>query len=111
MEKKEWTFLTNHSRLLIYMAKHPQSTNQEIAQKAHLSIRAVQNIISDLEQGGYVVQYKEGRCNRHVVQLERPMRHSMEWGYSIGDILLALEYKSSKRIVSDKEVNTNPTKV
>lgn len=92
MKKAEWTFLTNHGRLLAYIAKHPQSTAQEIAQEARLSIRAVQQIITDLEKVGYIARHKEGRCNRYTVHLERPMRHPLERDHAVGDILLALGY-------------------
>ncbi len=96
MKKKEWTFLTNHGRVLAYIAKHPQNTTQETAQKSGLSIRAVQQIITDLEKGGYIARYKEGRRNRYTIHLEIPMRHRLEREHAVGDILLALGYKTKK---------------
>jgi predicted transcriptional regulator len=92
MNKGEWTFLTNHGTLLAYIAKHPKSTAQHIAQEAGLSIRAVQNIITDLEKGGYIEKHREGRCNRYTVHPERPLRHRLQRDYSVGDVLQAIGY-------------------
>lgn len=91
MKKGEWTFLTNHGRILAYLFRNPQSTTEEIAKEAGVSLRAVQKIIDDLEIGGYIARYKEGRCNRYIIHPEQPMRHRLEKGYTIGDILNVLK--------------------
>ena len=95
MKKGEWTFLSNHGRVLIYLAKHPSSITQELAQKANLSIRAVQNIIDDLEDGGYITRHKEGRKNQYTVNPDLPMRHLLEREFAVKEILLALGYNPS----------------
>jgi predicted transcriptional regulator len=96
MKKKEWTFLTNHGRVLVHIAKHAQNTTQETAHKAGLSIRAVQQILTDLEEDGYIARHKEGRCNRYTIHPELPMRHRLERDHAIGEILLALGCKPSQ---------------
>ena len=105
MKKKEWTFLTNHGRILAYIAKHPHNTTQETAHKAGLSLRAVQQILTDLEEGGYIVRHKEGRCNRYIIHPELPMRHRLERDHAIGEILLALGCKPSQ-IYEKEEVQS-----
>ncbi len=102
MKKGEWTFLTNHGRVLAYIAKHPQSTTQEIAQEAGITLRAVQKIITELESRGYIARKKEGRRNRYTVNPLLPMRHRLEREHSVGDILQALGYNPSKEEVSSK---------
>jgi predicted transcriptional regulator len=92
VNKGEWTFLSNHGRVLIYLAKHPNSTTQELAQKASLSIRAVQNIIDDLEHGGYITRNREGRKNHYTINPDLPMRHRLEREFAVKEILLALGY-------------------
>ena len=79
---------------MAYVAKYPDRTTQETAQQAGLSIRAVQQIIFDLEEGGYIARHKEGRRNFYTVYPELPMRHSLEREYSVGDVLEALGYKN-----------------
>jgi predicted transcriptional regulator len=95
VNKGEWTFLSNHGRVFIYLAKHPSSTTQELAQKTNLSVRAVQNIIDDLEDGGYITRYREGRRNRYTINPELPMKHRLEREFAVKEILLALGYDPS----------------
>ncbi len=102
MRKGEWTFLTNHGRVLAYVAKHPQSTTQQIAQKAGITLRAVQKIITELEAGGYITRHKEGRRNHYTVDTELPMRHRLERNHAVGDILQALGYDPREKGVSSK---------
>jgi predicted transcriptional regulator len=96
LKKGEWTFLTNHGRVLVYIAKRPRSTTQEIAREAGITLRAVQKIIAELEAAGYLDRYKEGRCNRYAINPEIPMRHPLERDHAVGDILQALGYKAKK---------------
>jgi len=110
MRKGEWTFLTNHGRLLAHLAKHRRSTTQEIAQEACLSIRTVQKIITDLERGGYITRHKEGRRNHYKVNLRMPMRHPMDQANSVGDLLLGLGDEPHKKRVSGKEVDNIPVR-
>jgi len=90
MKKKKWTFLSNHGHVFAYIAEHPQSTTQYIAHKADLSIRAVQNILDDLEEEGYITREKVGRANRYIIIAGKPMRHRLERKHSINKVLQAL---------------------
>lgn len=94
MKKSNWTFLTNHGRVLAYIARHPQRTTQEIAQDVGITLRAVQKIIAELEADGYIDRHREGRRNRYSVHPGMPMRHPLEQRYSVGDILKGLGYKT-----------------
>lgn len=100
MKKGEWTFLTNHGRVLAHIAKHPQSTTQEIAQEAGITLRAVQKIITELEVVGYIARMREGRRNRYTVNPMLPMRHRLEQDHAVGDILQALGYSPGKEVSS-----------
>jgi len=90
MEKGQWTFLTNHGRVFVYVAKHPKSTTELISREVGLSQRGVQKIIAELEKAGYVARRKEGRCNRYIIHPELPMRHQLERDHAVGDLLMAL---------------------
>jgi DNA-binding Lrp family transcriptional regulator len=103
LKKGEWTFLTNHGRVLAYIAKNPERTTQEIAQEAGLTLRAVQKIITELEEGGYLSRHKEGRRNRYFVNTEIPMRHHLEQEHAVGDILVALGYRAPKEPTAKKK--------
>ena len=104
MKKGEWTFLTNHGRVLAYIAKNPEHTTQEIAQEAGITLRAVQKIIAELEAGGFLARHKEGRRNRYAVHPAIPMRHRLERNHAVGDILVALGYNAQKEQLSSKRL-------
>jgi predicted transcriptional regulator len=90
MNRSEWTFLSNHGRVLIYLAKNNRTTAQIIAQDTGLSVRAIQKMIEDLEKEGYIIKEKIGRCNRYAVCPEMPMRHRLERRHKVGRLLSAL---------------------
>jgi DNA-binding Lrp family transcriptional regulator len=88
--KKKWTFLSNHGRVLAYLARNKQTTSQVIAYETGLSMREVQKLIDDLEKDGYITKEKVGRCNRYEVIPEMPLRHRLERRHTIGELLSAL---------------------
>jgi len=90
MEKSRWTFLSNHGRVFVYIAKNPSTTQGTIAREVGLTLRGVQKIVSDLESAGYILRFREGRRNYYVVNPNLPMRHPLESNHSVGDILIAL---------------------
>jgi hypothetical protein len=92
--KREWTIFSNHGIVLFYIAKHPLSTTQEIAQETLLSIWGVQQIISNLEKGGYIAKHRKGRCNQYRVHHESPLRHRLMRDYSVGEVLRSIGCKS-----------------
>ncbi len=96
LKKGEWTFLSNHGRVIAYIAKNPRSTSHIIANATNLSIPGVHRIISDLEKAGYVERSKNGRSNVYTVHPELPMRHHLESEYCVGDVLKAIGCKPAK---------------
>lgn len=99
MKKGEWSFITNHARLLAYLTRQPRASAQEIAFDTGLSIRAVTKISNDLREGGYLSWQKEGRRNHYAVHLRQPMRYSLEGGYRVGDLLAAVGCNEPEEIV------------
>ncbi len=87
MSDARWTFVTNHGRVLAYVAKNPCATTREIAREVGITERAIQKVILDLVSDGYVVRNREGRGNRYETHPELPMRHPMETGHAIGEVL------------------------
>lgn len=85
-----WTFLTNHSHVLICLARDPDLRLRELAQLVGITERAVQSILRDLEADGYVTRRRVGRRNRYDVHPEHPMRHPVEAGHTISEILDAV---------------------
>lgn len=84
----EWTFLTNHAQVLLCLGRNGgRMTTREIASAVGITERAVQRIVDDLEEAGYVSRYRQGRQNRYEVHPELPMRHPLQQGLTIKDLL------------------------
>lgn len=82
-----WTFLTNHAHVLIVLHRYPAIVLREVALKVGITERAVQRIIQDLEEEGFIHREKVGRQNHYEVLTIEPLRHPIERHKTIGDLL------------------------
>lgn len=82
-----WTFLTNHAHVLILLSRESPMVLREVAMRIGITERAVQRIISDLEEGGFIERAKIGRSNHYRISAHLPLRHPIEAHRSIGDLL------------------------
>ncbi len=73
-----WTFLTNHAHVLIHISEQPEARMRDIADRVGITERAVQRIVRELEEGGYLQRSREGRRNTYRVTASRPLRHPIE---------------------------------
>jgi len=86
----QWTFLTNHAHVLIYVARDPGARVREIADAVGITERTAQGILSDLVDSGYLRRTKEGRRNRYDCVEDLPLRHPLESNHPVGELLRAL---------------------
>ncbi|QDU09889.1 hypothetical protein V202x_32860 [Gimesia aquarii] len=82
-----WTFLTNHAHVLILLHREPEIVLRQVAVQVGITERAVQRIIQDLEEEGFIHREKVGRQNRYEVLTDQPLRHSIEKHKKIGELL------------------------
>lgn len=82
-----WTFLTNHSHVLVLLDADEPPVLREVALRIGITERAVQRIIQDLEEGGFIERERVGRRNRYRVMRDQQLRHSIESHRTIGDLL------------------------
>lgn len=82
-----WTFLTNHSHVLVLIHSDPDVVLRQVALEVGITERAVQRIIQDLEAGGFIERERVGRRNRYSVLVDQPLRHPIESHRNIGDLL------------------------
>jgi DNA-binding IclR family transcriptional regulator len=85
-----WTFLTNHARVLAVIADNHNARIRDIAAHCRLTERAVQKIISDLEQDGYLTHTREGRGNTYRIEPGKVLRHPAEAGLTVASLLALL---------------------
>ena len=72
----EWSFLTNHARVLVCIAHDPGVRLRDIAATLGITERSAYGIVTDLTEGGYVVKEKDGRRNRYQIQAHLPLPRS-----------------------------------
>ncbi|MEV0210496.1 winged helix-turn-helix domain-containing protein [Streptomyces sp. NPDC050788] len=85
-----WTFLTNHSRVLAAIAENHTTRVRDIAARCRLTERAVQKIIADLEEGGYLTHSREGRSNVYRIAPDRVLRHPADAPATVAELLSIL---------------------
>lgn len=85
--KTPWTFLTNHSHVLLCLVDDPEMRMRDIAIKVGITERAVQRIISDLADDGYIKRIKEGRCNHYKINTEKHLRHEIEKDNTLEELI------------------------
>ena len=90
-----WTFLTNHSHVLLCIAEDPDVLLREVAQKVGITERATQRIVAELEEAGYLSHERVGRRNRYEVHPDLPLRHPLEDHLAIGALLRVLTDRAS----------------
>lgn len=86
-----WTFLTNHAHVLLCLSRGESLTARELGMRIGITERAVQVILSDLTEGGYLSKKKEGRRNLYTVNPAGRLRHPLEAHHTVGQLIDALE--------------------
>ncbi|WP_042388525.1 helix-turn-helix transcriptional regulator [Streptacidiphilus melanogenes] len=86
----QWTFLTNHARVLVQIARDPGVRVRDIASRCLLTERAVLRIIADLEAAGYLSHTRAGRHNRYRLVPETKLRHPTDAGPTVAELLSTL---------------------
>lgn len=86
-----WTFLTNHTHVLILLARNPSMTLREVATVVGITERAVQRIIAELEEDGFIEREKIGRQNHYLILSDQHLRHPIEAHRTIGDLIKMID--------------------
>ncbi|PKL43976.1 MAG: ArsR family transcriptional regulator [Candidatus Riflebacteria bacterium HGW-Riflebacteria-1] len=82
-----WTFLTNHSHVLLCLVQNPSMRMRDIAIKVGITERAVQHIIAELSAECYITRSKKGRCNTYQINTDRHLRHPIEAKQTIRELI------------------------
>lgn len=89
-----WTFLTNHSHVLICITEDPSVRARDIAANVGITERAVQRIVAELCDAGYVTKVRQGRRNQYTMHLDRPLRHPVEGHCTVSELLKTVRRQS-----------------
>ncbi len=99
-----WTFFSNHAHVLLCIAEAPGTRMRDIALRIGITERAVQKVIDDLAQAGYLQIIREGRRNRYQLVAHQHLRHPVEGHVEIDDVIrLVLSRRSTLPNADPKE--------
>ncbi|MFA9477530.1 helix-turn-helix transcriptional regulator [Phycisphaerales bacterium AB-hyl4] len=82
-----WTFLTNHSHVLICLAADPEARLRDVAAQVGITERAVQKIVADLEEAAVLSRERHGRRNHYRIHTQQSLRHPIEAHRTVQDLL------------------------
>lgn len=83
----EWTFFSNYGHVLVCLERNNRARLRDVAEAVGITERAVQKIVKDLEQAGYITIRKQGRCNRYRINRRKSLRHGLESHVSVSRLL------------------------
>ncbi|MFK8906945.1 helix-turn-helix transcriptional regulator [Streptomyces sp. YS-3] len=83
-----WTFLTNHARVLLALARDPSARLRDIAAACHITERRTQDIIAALEEAGYLSRERKGRRTQYKLHLDVAFRHPAEAHLPVRSLLV-----------------------
>jgi DNA-binding IclR family transcriptional regulator len=86
-DRRPWTFLTSHARVLIIISQNPSIRVRDIAGIAGLTERSTQRIVADLEAAGYLSHKRIGRRNHYTIRTNETLRHPHEQSVEVGLLL------------------------
>jgi DNA-binding IclR family transcriptional regulator len=90
VERPPWTFLTSHASVLLEVARAPDATVREIAERSDLTERQAHRVLADLVEDGYIQRERQGRRNHYRVDEALPLRRSSVADRRVGELLEAL---------------------
>ncbi len=86
-----WTFLTNHAHVMIAISRDPEIRQRDIAYAVGITVGAVQRIVHELEEGGYLRHERVGRRNRYEIIADQHLRHPLENEHTVQELISVLE--------------------
>jgi len=85
-----WSFLTNHARVLLCIARDPGARLRDIAGSVDITERSAHGIVTDLTAAGYVIKHKDGRRNHYQIQAHLPLPERTSRERTVGEVLTLL---------------------
>jgi len=83
----DWTFFSNHGHVLVCLDRDRRARLRDVAVEVGITERAVQKIVRDLQDEGFLSVTKQGRCNRYRINRRKSLRHQLESHCTVGKLL------------------------
>jgi hypothetical protein len=85
-----WSFLSNHTLVMMCLVQDPGMRMRDIAYRVGITERAVQRILTELEEYNFVTRHRDGRRNSYTIHMNHPIGHPMTGKNSIADLMKLL---------------------
>jgi hypothetical protein len=86
----EWTFFSNYGHVLVCLARNNEARLRDVALEVGITERAVQKIVRDMQDAGFLTVSKHGRRNRYRLNKRKSLRHGLESQCNVGKLLALL---------------------
>jgi biotin operon repressor len=93
----DWTFFSNYGHVLVCLSRNREARLRDVAAMVGITERAVQKIVRDLQDEGFLTVTKQGRCNRYRINRRKSLRHELESHVTVGKLLTLLDRPSTQR--------------
>jgi len=93
----DWTFVSNHFLVLLVIAEDPGIRMSDVADRLRITERAVQRIVRDLADAGYLKRTRVGRRNHYEIHEEMPLRHLETQHRRLADLLDLISAQQATR--------------
>lgn len=102
----DWTFFSNYGHVLVCLGRDQESRLRDVADQVGITERAVQNIVKDLQQAGYLEISKHGRRNRYRINNRKALRHPIQSGCTVGQLLGLFDKSEPSSASKDRDTNS-----
>jgi hypothetical protein len=82
-----WTFLTNHTQVLLSIAGDTNVRLRDVAQVVGITERAAQRIVADLVEADIIDRRRVGRRNHYLINRQAAMRHDAQADQEVGPLV------------------------
>ena len=83
----DWTFFSNYGHVLFCLSRNREPRLRDVAQQVGITERAVQKIVRDMQDAGFITVSKQGRCNRYRINKRKTLRHGLESNCTVGKLI------------------------
>jgi len=107
----EWTLFSNHGHVLVCLARDNEARLRNVAEDVGITERAVQKIVRELQQAGFISIQKRGRCNRYGINTRQTLRHALEARCPVGRLLqlFTADQKRAGKTPNGKSITADTT--
>ena len=98
----DWTFFSNYGHVLVCLSRNNEARLRDVALEVGVTERAVQKIVKDLQDAGFITVSKQGRCNRYWLNKRKSLRHGLESHCNVGKLLALVTRPDPVKAAAEK---------